>query len=138
MNAVRSPNRNIEKTKRRIKLNIHSSLAKRPRPAFSPITVPGTPENQLPTQRAEAVKDNQEEDLDLYYKIYAKFKPEMGESNAESVSRTDAIEAEYQLRSLKPLILVFKILAIIKDLIQLFRGNLRAFLESNAGLDTKI
>jgi hypothetical protein len=44
---------------------------------------------------SEAIEGNQEEDLDLYYKIYAKFKPEMGESNAISVARTDAIEAEY-------------------------------------------
>jgi hypothetical protein len=97
MNAIRSPNRRIMETKRVLKLPIHSKLAKRTRPSFSPITVPGTPENQLSTQRSEAIEDNQEEDLDLYYKIYAKFKPEMGESNAESVSRTDAIEAEYQL-----------------------------------------
>jgi hypothetical protein len=98
MNAIRSPNRRITETKRVLKLPIHSKLAKRPRPAFSPITVPGTPENQISTQRSEAVEDNQEEDLDLYYKIYAKFKPEMGESNAESVSRADAIDEEYQLQ----------------------------------------
>jgi hypothetical protein len=47
---------------------------------------------------SEAIEGKQEEDLDLYYKIYAKFKPEMGESNAESVARTDAVEAEYRLR----------------------------------------
>jgi hypothetical protein len=47
---------------------------------------------------SEAIEGKQEEDLDLYYKIYAKFKPEMEESNAESVARTDAIEAEYRLR----------------------------------------
>ncbi len=98
MNAIRSPNRKITKTKRVLKLPIHSRLAKRARPTLSPITIPGTPEKQLSTQRSEAVEDNQEEDLELYYKIYANFKPEMGESNAESVKRTDAIEAEYQLR----------------------------------------
>jgi hypothetical protein len=46
MNAIRSPNRDTQKTKRMLKLPIHSKLAKRSRPAFSPITVPGTPENQ--------------------------------------------------------------------------------------------
>jgi hypothetical protein len=35
MNAIRSPNRDTEKTKRRIKLNIRSSLAKRSRPTYS-------------------------------------------------------------------------------------------------------
>ena len=98
MNAIRSPNRKTAETKRVLKLPIHSRLAKRPRPTFSPITVPGTPENQISTQMPEAIEGNQEEDLDLYYKIYSKFKPEMGESNAESVARTDAIEAEYRLR----------------------------------------
>ncbi len=78
-----------------LKLPIHSRLAKRARPTFSPITVPGTPEQQLSNQGSKTIEENQEEDLELYYKIYAKFKPEMGESNAESVERTDAIEAEY-------------------------------------------
>jgi hypothetical protein len=57
MNAVRNPNRNIEKTKRRIKLNIHSSLAKRPRPVYSPITVPGTPENQQYKNKFEIAEE---------------------------------------------------------------------------------
>ncbi len=99
MPYIRSPNRRIKENKRVLKLPIHYKLAKRPRPSFSPITVPGTPENQLSTQRSETVEDNQEEDLDLYYKIYAKFKPEMGESNAESVSRADAIEASQSISS---------------------------------------
>ena len=42
--------------------------------------------------------EKQDEDLGLYYKIYAKHKPELGESNAESVERTEAIEAEYVLQ----------------------------------------
>jgi hypothetical protein len=63
-----------------LKLPIHSRLAKRSCPAFSPITVPGTPENQLSTHKFEAVENNHKEDLDLYYRIYEKYKPEMGES----------------------------------------------------------
>jgi hypothetical protein len=98
MNAICSPNRKTAETKRVLKLPIHSRLAKRARPTFSPTTVPGAPENQISTQMSEAIEGNQEEDLDLYNKIYAKFKPEMGESNAESVAQTDAIEAEYRLR----------------------------------------
>ena len=89
MNAIRSPNRNVEKVRRRIKIN-------RSRPIYSPITIPGTPENQMHENKFE--KDKQDEDLDLYYKIYAKHKPEFGESNAESVDRTEAIEAEYVLQ----------------------------------------
>jgi hypothetical protein len=92
MNAIRSPNRDIERTKRRIKLNIRSSLAKRSRPVYSPITVPGTPESQQYKNKVEIAEEKQDEDLDLYYKIYARYKPEIGESNAESVERTDAIE----------------------------------------------
>jgi hypothetical protein len=98
MNAIRSPNRDTQKTKRMLKLPIHSKLAKRSRPAFSPITVPGTPENQQYKNKFEIAEEKQDEDLDLYYKIYARYKLEMGESNAESVERTDAIEAEYKLR----------------------------------------
>ncbi len=98
MNAIRSPNRDTQKTKRMLKLPIHSKLAKRSRPAFSPITVPGTPENQQYKNKFGIAEEKQDEDLDLYYKIYARYKPEMGESNAESVERTDAIEAEYKLR----------------------------------------
>ncbi len=59
MNAIRSPNRKIAETKRVLKLPIHSRLTKRARPTFSPITVPGSPENQLSTQRSETVEDNQ-------------------------------------------------------------------------------
>jgi hypothetical protein len=98
MNAIRSPNRDTRKTKRMLKLPIHSKLAKRSRPAFSPIAVPGTPENQQYKNKFETAEEKQDEDLDLYYKFYAKYKPEMGESNAESVERTDAIETEYKLR----------------------------------------
>ncbi len=76
MNAIRSPNRKTAETKRVLNLPIHSRLAKRAHPTFSPITVPRTPENQLSTQMSEAIEGNQEEDLDLYYnKIYTKFKP---------------------------------------------------------------
>jgi hypothetical protein len=98
MDAIRSPNRNVEKVKRRIKINIRSSLAKQSRPIYSPITVPGTPENQQHENKSEPDEEKQDKDLDLYYKIYEKYKPELGESNAESVERTDAIEAEYALR----------------------------------------
>jgi hypothetical protein len=45
MNAIRSPNRSVEKVKRRIKLNIRASLGNRSKPIYSPITIPGTPEN---------------------------------------------------------------------------------------------
>jgi hypothetical protein len=98
MNAIRSPNRDTQKKKRMLRLPIHSKLAKRSRPAFSPITVPGTPENQQYKYKSEIAEEKRNEDLDLYHKIYARYKPEMGESTAESVERTNAIEAEYKLR----------------------------------------
>jgi hypothetical protein len=94
MNTIRSPNRKIVETKRASKLPIHSRLAKRPHPAFSSVTVPRTPERNIQSHGSESVENNQDEDLDLYYKIYAKLKPEMGESNAESVKRTEVIEPE--------------------------------------------
>jgi hypothetical protein len=88
----------VEKVKRRIRGNIRSSLAKRSRPIYSPITIPGTPENQHHDNESKSGEEKQDEDLDLYYTIYDKYKPELGESNAESVERTEAIEAEYALR----------------------------------------
>ncbi len=94
MSAIKSTNRNVEKAKRKIKINIHSSLTKRTRSIYSAITVPGTPENQKFDNKFEMAEQKQDEDLDLYYKIYAKYKPELGESNAESVERTAAFESE--------------------------------------------
>ena len=68
----------------------------------SPITVKGTPDRDEHTKTEDdRVQQHLDTDLSLYYKVYNRFKPEFGESNAESVARTAAFEAEYQYRLLK-------------------------------------
>ncbi len=56
MNAIRSPNRKKAETKRVLKLPIHPRLAKRARPTFSPITIPGTPENNYQPKDLKQLK----------------------------------------------------------------------------------
>ncbi len=56
----------------------------------SPITVKGTPD------QPEHAKTGEEDDISLYYTVFNRYKPEAGESNAESAARTTAFEAEYQ------------------------------------------
>jgi hypothetical protein len=40
--------------------------------------------------------DDELEDIDLYYKVLSRYKPEPGESNAESAFRHQSIDDEYQ------------------------------------------
>jgi hypothetical protein len=86
--AVQRPKRRKLKRPKRRKLN------------FSTVTVPGTPEGETTTQEVRAKESKKEEgisdDLDLYYKVYSRYKSEAGESNAESAAKTTAFEAEYQ------------------------------------------
>jgi hypothetical protein len=49
------------------------------------------------TQRQKGIDD----DLNLYYKVYNRYRPEAGESNAESAARSTALEAEYQYLQMK-------------------------------------
>ncbi len=67
---------------------------------FPTVTVPGTPEEQKDTHEVQIQETEKqkgiEDDLNLYYKVYNRYKPEAGESNAESVARSTALEAEYQ------------------------------------------
>ena len=98
MNALQSPNHNTNKTKRALKLQRPTKLSKRQRPVFSPITIPGTPEpteTQFSPTTAPENSDNHD-DLKLYYQILQNYKPELGESNAESAARNSAFEEEYQ------------------------------------------
>ncbi len=69
----------------------------------SAITVPGTPEQHAPTTQEHDQKRQQDKDADLnlYYKVFRRYRPEVGESNAESVARTTALEAEYQYLLMK-------------------------------------
>jgi hypothetical protein len=60
---------------------------------FSPIKIPGTPPDKAgPAEET----DSELEDLELFYSITNRFRPEMGESNAESAARHAEIEEEYQ------------------------------------------
>jgi hypothetical protein len=47
------------------------------------------------------VQQHGDNDLSLYYKVFNRYKPEVGESNAESVARTTALEAEYNYLLMK-------------------------------------
>jgi hypothetical protein len=92
VNTIHSPEDNRPKrrtstVKVRVKVN---------RKRIPPITIPGTPNhNMTVTTGPQQKEQNTEEDLQLYYKVANRYKPEMGESNAESVERTAALEAEY-------------------------------------------
>jgi hypothetical protein len=90
------------KKKKGLKLRIRVAVQrpKRRRLNFPTVTILGTPEGETITKEVQAKESKKEEgigdDLDLYYKVYNRYKPEAGESNAESVARTTAFEAEYQ------------------------------------------
>jgi hypothetical protein len=90
------------KKKKGLKLRIRVAVQrpKRRKLNFPTVTVPGTPEEETITQEVQAKESKREEgihdDLDLYYKVYNRYKPEGRESNAESAARTTAFEAEYQ------------------------------------------
>ncbi len=86
---------------------------KKSRISFSSIIIPGTPEKRIPSLPEEPIstssatnkwsyddhdeKDNKElQDLDLYYKVFNKHRPEPDESNAEAAERHQAIEDDYK------------------------------------------
>jgi hypothetical protein len=96
-----------------VKTSPQANLTKRTRHAFSPITIPGTPEIPVieeslsdivsssstgPGYAAPNDDDTDDElgDIDLYYKAFNKRRPEPGESNAEAMARHQAIEDDYQ------------------------------------------
>jgi hypothetical protein len=60
------------KKKKGLKLRIRVAVQrpKRRKLNFPPVTVPGTPEEE--TKKEEGIDD----DLDLYYKVYSRYKPE--------------------------------------------------------------
>ena len=105
MNAIYGP---IETTPKKTRLKVKVRVAvrgtqrkKKPNNAF-PIIVPGNPE-QIDQAKTEKEQQDQieDEDLTLYYKVFNRYKPEFGESNAESVARMKALEAEYQYLMMK-------------------------------------
>jgi hypothetical protein len=91
MNAIRSPNRPKAKLKKK------RTSRKRQR-YFSPITIPGTPtERHTPDNDTSLHTQSQqdEEDLNLYYRLYNRYRPDIDESNAESADRLLTVETEY-------------------------------------------
>jgi hypothetical protein len=121
MNAVHSPTRKKKHRRYPIKPSPPTELHKRSRLTFSPITIPGTPENQSSTvtystkaltltantvdspyrnesnEQADVGMVEEITDIDLYYKIFNRYKkPDVDESNAESAARHQAISTEYR------------------------------------------
>ena len=113
MNELQSPVRRKKHKQSPVKPSPQNGLSKRSRQTFSPITIPGTPEYtshfapslaslddaELPADGNEdhnTTTDDELEDIDLYYKVLSRYKPEPGESNAESASRHQSIDDEYQ------------------------------------------
>jgi hypothetical protein len=91
MNAIRSPNRPKSKLKKK------RTSHKRKR-YFSPITIPGTPtERHTPNddEASRTLSQTEETDLNLYYRIFNRYRPDIDESNAESADRLRIIETEY-------------------------------------------
>jgi hypothetical protein len=91
MNAIRSPNRPKAKLKKK------GTSHKRKR-HFSPITIPGTPTERHTPDNGDASHkppETEETDLNLYYSIYNRYRPDIDESNAESADRLLTIETEY-------------------------------------------
>jgi hypothetical protein len=91
--------------------NMH---VKKSRTSFSPIIIPGTPDERIPSSPEEHistssathkwhyddhVEDDDEElqDLDLlYYKVFNNYRPEPDESNAEAAEHHQAINDDYK------------------------------------------
>jgi hypothetical protein len=86
---------------------------KKSRTSFSPIIIPGTPEERIPsspeehaftsstTQKWSNNDDGEEgdeelQDIDLYYKVFNNYRPEPNESNAEAAERHQAIDDNYK------------------------------------------
>jgi hypothetical protein len=101
MNSIHTqPPKPQKKKGLKLRIRVAVQRPKRRRLNFPTVTIPGTPEGETITKEVRAKESKKEEgigdDLDLYYKVYNRYKPEAGESNAESVARTTAFEAEYQ------------------------------------------
>jgi hypothetical protein len=110
-----SPPRTTPPVKRRrtlkVRLQTHINNRLRPRPSRQhpnppTQTIPGTPD--IEPEQASTQMTNREtkqehateqvEDVELYYRVFNMFRPEQGESNAESAERTLQINKEYALR----------------------------------------
>jgi hypothetical protein len=98
MNAIRSPNR--PKINKRVQVTLRTRTTVKRTRKFSSIKIPGTPPEQI--EEVEGT-DSELEDINLFFSISNRFRPEMGESNAESAARHAEIDEEYQrLRRQRP------------------------------------
>jgi hypothetical protein len=96
-----------------VKTSPNNMHVKKSRTSFSPIIIPGTPEERIPSSPEEhastsstthkwSYDDHDEEDdeelqdLDLYYKVFNNYRPEPDESNAEAAERHQAIDDNYK------------------------------------------
>ncbi len=105
MNALGSPTETMPKKRRmqiKIRVAVRRTQRKKKDNNVFPTVVPGTLE-QLDQNKTDKDQQGQskDEDLTLYYKVFNRYKPEAGESNAESTARTAALEAEYQYLLMK-------------------------------------
>ena len=115
MNTLQRPNRTKKHQLSPVKMSPSTSLTKKSKHRFSPITVPGTPDPQNDKTSSSSLEvgvstityemDNKEQDEDtddelndlfLYYKAFNKNPPEVDKSNAESAARHQAIDDEYR------------------------------------------
>jgi hypothetical protein len=95
-----------------VKASPQTNLPKRPKHTFPPSTISGTPEkpdseachigrasSSSPGQCYTSPNDedtyDEFGDIELYYKAFNKHRPELGESNAEAMTRHQSIEDEY-------------------------------------------
>jgi hypothetical protein len=109
MNSLQSipPKRKRRNVKMKVRVATQQSQPKREKTSFTPITIPGTPEEDINPQSPQIslprtnTKERVDEDLAIYYKVFNRHKPEFGEFNAESTARTTALEAEYRYLLMK-------------------------------------
>ena len=90
-----------------VRVAIQQGQPRRAKSGFTPITVPGTPDEDINPQSPEIslsitnTEEGIDEDLSIYYKVFNRHKPEVGESNAESAARNETIEAKYKYLLMK-------------------------------------
>ena len=109
MNSLQSipPKRKRRSVKMKVRVAIQQSQPRREKSSFTPIPIPGTPEEDINPQSPQIsisktnTEERIDEDLAVYSKVFNRHKPEFGESNAESAARTTAIEAEYRYLLMK-------------------------------------
>jgi hypothetical protein len=102
-----SATREKENTTKRTKAIAQAIPRTHPRPnqwspswsrTFSPVIIAGSPDSLPNVAEPLTLQDEQkepeidsEQDIELYYKAYSKYRPEVDESNAESRERSDLI-----------------------------------------------